>query len=464
MGRPRSSLALALLASGLAACAPSARPAPVLVHPETSVGEAAPARSVSSPAHLRWRAEVEGGAVQIAAYRGALAVVTQSGRLAVLDRQGQPVDIGLAYRDLTAVAAGDGALILGRASGRTIRVVSEDEISLASHVESASSPSAVANGYGPTTFTSIGDVLIRAGDGGEFTTFLEGLGPLTSLVANGGALLAASGRGALSISLTDASVTPLEESSPGAHSVTLDHQGLPLASVVGRGLLRYEPEGVVRRIEVPGAGELGALSFDAESRTLFAVDRDDGGAVLALDYLALLGDAPGPWAAREGRPMRVYRTRRARHDIEVSGAEYWPNRGEAEADYPADILWGFYPEEGLVFEGAPGVATATPAAVACAERSYAALIAFIDELPPAFLAALGPGVSSRFYLWVNDYSEAAPTFSHEVRPARFWYWARNPAVVGRVPGYWKWETTLTRDGVCHIPERAQIDAYLAERS
>jgi hypothetical protein len=35
--------------------------------------------------------------------------------------------------------------------------------------------------------------------------------------------------------------------------------------------------------------------------------------------------------------------------------------------------------------------------------------------------------------------------------------------VGRIPGFWKWETTLTRDGRCLVPERAQIDAYLTEK-
>jgi hypothetical protein len=50
-----------------------------------------------------------------------------------------------------------------------------------------------------------------------------------------------------------------------------------------------------------------------------------------------------------------------------------------------------------------------------------------------------------------------------MRPNRFWYWQRDPAVVGRIPGYWKWETTLTQSGECLVPERAQALEYLDEK-
>ncbi len=102
--------------------------------------------------------------------------------------------------------------------------------------------------------------------------------------------------------------------------------------------------------------------------------------------------------------------------------------------------------------------------MACAEKSYQALRAFVRTRPAKLHeAAKSPLTSARFYLWVNDYSEASPDFPHPVRPARLWYWQRKPQVVGRIPGYWKWETTLTRAGECQIPSEPQIGAYLQEK-
>src|SRR5512134_226066 len=96
----------------------------------------------------------------------------------------------------------------------------------------------------------------------------------------------------------------------------------------------------------------------------------------------------------------------------LAGAEYWPYAGTVDIDYPADVLWGFYPEKGVVPPGEtdPNPDTARPEAIACAEKAYAALRAFVDSDPAKLrrIVELGAdhGYVPRFYLWTNDYGRA----------------------------------------------------------
>ncbi len=159
----------------------------------------------------------------------------------------------------------------------------------------------------------------------------------------------------------------------------------------------------------------------------------------------------------------------AANGFELRGAEYWPYRGAADITYPDDVLWGFYPVAGEVPDGEtdPNPATARPAAVACAEQAHAALKTFLD-VPPAKLARIVELGGARgdvvplFYLWVNDYGEAASPFPPGVREARLWYWKRKQPAPPKPPGYWKWEATLAQDGTCHVPQASQIEQYLTE--
>jgi len=138
----------------------------------------------------------------------------------------------------------------------------------------------------------------------------------------------------------------------------------------------------------------------------------------------------------------------------LSGAEYWPYVGTTDIAYPDDVLWDFYPEG------------ATPAAVACAEQAYRRLERFVanDDATWKRIVELGAseGYTNKFYLWTNDYARAADPFPFPRRVNRLWYWKRNPPLPDRAPGYWKWESTLTQDGRCLVPEDAQIRAYLDE--
>ena len=152
----------------------------------------------------------------------------------------------------------------------------------------------------------------------------------------------------------------------------------------------------------------------------------------------------------------------------LAGAEYWPYVGSLDIKYPEEVLWGFYPQKGVAAPGEtePNADSARPQAIACAERAWKALQAFVASDPPTLrrIIALGAdhGYVPRFYLWTNDYGRAADPYPPGVRPARLWYWKRKEPDPERPPGYWKWESTLTQSGECQIPQQAQIDEYLAE--
>jgi hypothetical protein len=142
--------------------------------------------------------------------------------------------------------------------------------------------------------------------------------------------------------------------------------------------------------------------------------------------------------------------------------------GSAEIRYPEDVLWGFYPEKGVLAPGesTPNADSARPEAVACAERAFTALRGFIASDPPLLRKIVEHGAAQgyvpRFYLWVNDYGRAADPYPPGVREARLWYWKRKTPDPVRPPGYWKWESTLTQTGECRIPRDDAIATYLAE--
>jgi len=191
--------------------------------------------------------------------------------------------------------------------------------------------------------------------------------------------------------------------------------------------------------------------------------------VLVLACLAACGGAPAPASSPAAsspapEPMATFEL----GDYLLAGAEYWPYVGTEDIDYPADVLWGFYPERGVVPPGETdaNVDTARPEAVACARVAFDALRAFLatDDPTLAQIIDLGAdqGFVPRFYLWTNDYGRAAEPYPPGVREARLWYWKRKAPEPPKPPGYWKWESTLTQGGACLVPRADQIHQYLAD--
>ena len=152
----------------------------------------------------------------------------------------------------------------------------------------------------------------------------------------------------------------------------------------------------------------------------------------------------------------------------LAGAEYWPYVGKDDIKYPEEVLWGFYPQKGVVPSGETEANpdSARPEAIACAQESFAALQVFLASNPPKLHAIVERGEAAgfvpRFYLWTNDYGRAATPYPPGVREARLWYWKRKQPEPPKPPGYWKWESTLTQSGECQIPNPEQIERFLTE--
>jgi len=129
---------------------------------------------------------------------------------------------------------------------------------------------------------------------------------------------------------------------------------------------------------------------------------------------------------------------------QLAGAEYWPFVENEPFAYPDDVLWGFYPQG------------ATSDVKGCATTSFRKLKEFFGTNWTKMQRVVELGATNRFFLWTNDYSEAASGRAR--RPQQMWHW--NSGTHDYELGYWKWEATLTQDGTCLVPETAQIESAL----
>ncbi len=123
----------------------------------------------------------------------------------------------------------------------------------------------------------------------------------------------------------------------------------------------------------------------------------------------------------------------------LSGSEYWVFLASKEFMYPDDVIWDF-------------TGAAPKAAQDCALLAYNKLNAFLQNPSADFVELKNKGNTPNFYLWTNDYTQAAAT--QPERPAKFWHWNRGDKDYAK--GFWKWESTVTHDGVCTIPQDDQI--------
>lgn len=316
-------------------------------------------------------------------------------------------------------------------------------------------PTDVAAGYGDAAFVLDGAAgTIHRFEGTDSASLVQdaSLTEARALVRIGGSLFVGTPRGIAKVSLADAAVSMVRE---GVDVLDLAVDDIGALVVLGtEGLSRMLPSGDAAPLSTTTI-DAQRIAFDLVTTELVVVDGT--GSIGRIDYATLVPEGPQsrPIAHGEMGPF-------VESDSILAGAEYWPHRGSTPAKYPEEILWGFYPHEGEVFEGSTASATATDAAIACAEQSYAALKQWIPTATDALAKATATGKAPRFYLWVNDYTEADDPFPADMRQAKLWYWARKPAVAGRIPGYFKWETVVNQKGECSWPQPDQAMAFLSE--
>ncbi len=313
----------------------------------------------------------------------------------------------------------------------------------------------VAAGYGPTAFVLDGAAgSIHRADSDVLVPVLTdaALKGARALVRVGDTLFVGTPRGITRVSLSSGAVSSVRDGLD-VLDLTVDDIGALLV-LQPSGLARVLPSGDDAPLRTTTL-DASRIAFDLTTTQVLALGVE--GTVVRIDYASLVPDGP------DSRPITHGEMAPFDHaGFALAGAEYWPHRGSTPAKYPEEILWGFYPRVGEVFEGSASLATATSAAVECAEQSYAALQAWIPTATDALTQATAGDKAPRFFLWVNDYSEADDPFPADMREAKLWYWARDPAVPGRIPGYFKWETVVDQKGECHWPDPAQVQAFLSE--
>jgi hypothetical protein len=199
-----------------------------------------------------------------------------------------------------------------------------------------------------------------------------------------------------------------------------------------------------------------SLSFNPEVKNLFLLDKK--GIVSVYDYLALTHESSEEWALKSKRKMKPFETK----DVILVGSEYLIHSRNDNPELRENVLEGFYPEKNKVENGEMSDTTPNTKTMECAEQSFQAFQKWSEKVSPEFKNTVLNGTPPTFWLMVNDYSDIKGTPQDELRKATLWYWKRNPAVIGRFPGFWKWEAVLNQNGQCELPDAKEADKYFIE--
>ena len=71
------------------------------------------------------------------------------------------------------------------------------------------------------------------------------------------------------------------------------------------------------------------------------------------------------------------------------------------------------------------------------------------------------GGPSQFWLWTNDYTKAPLQAASGMRRAHVWHWCEEHTSPDC--GWLKFESTVSPEGVCKMPEAQQVSTYLQGR-
>jgi hypothetical protein len=199
-----------------------------------------------------------------------------------------------------------------------------------------------------------------------------------------------------------------------------------------------------------------SISFNPEVKKLYLLDKK--GVVSVYDYLALTHESSEEWTMKSNRKMKPFETK----DLILVGSEYIIHSRNDNPELRENVLEGFYPEKNKVENGEMSEITPNVKTMECAEKSFQAFQEWSKKVSAEFKNTVLKGTPPTFWLMVNDYSEIIGTPQDELRKAKLWYWKRKPAVLGRFPGFWKWEAVLNQNGQCELPNAKEADKYFVE--
>jgi ribosomal protein L30E len=243
----------------------------------------------------------------------------------------------------------------------------------------------------------------------------------------------------------------IAENTPNIKAISFDYYG-NLVTLTDGAVVKFSLKGEKQILPIEVKNAI-SLSINTTSNALFIINSD--GKMGFIDYFKLTNDPSGIALANQKRTMKPFETK----NMILVGSEYLYYSMNEKSELIEGGDDGFYPQKGVYLEGEPATKTPNPTVMACAEKSFEAFKKWSVNLPQEFQATTKE-TPPMFWLMVNDYSEIKQPLKEKTRDAGLWYWKRNPAVLGRVPGYWKWEATVTQEGKCTIPNAEQAKKYL----
>jgi hypothetical protein len=198
-----------------------------------------------------------------------------------------------------------------------------------------------------------------------------------------------------------------------------------------------------------------SFSMNPESKQLFLLDNQNK--ITSTDYLKLTNESAQEWKIKSNRKMKPFETK----DLFLVGSEYIIHSNDDNPNLRELFLEGFYPEKGKVENGELSSVTPNKKTMECAEKSYQAFLKWSKKVSVNFKNTT-KNTPPTFWLMVNDYSEIKGKILEEQRKAKVWYWKRKPAVIGRFPGFWKWEAVLNQDCKCELPNEIEAEQYFKD--
>jgi hypothetical protein len=234
----------------------------------------------------------------------------------------------------------------------------------------------------------------------------------------------------------------------------IDHLTL-LVALTDKNIVRI---GTDNKVEKLMENDLKHPSFSINPTTKKLLLLDEKGTVSALDYAQITKESPQEAQLRSKRAMKVFDTK----DLSLVGSEYIIHAENANHELRETYLEGFYPEKGKVENGSMSDITPNEMTIACAEKSYQAFVKWSKKVSKDFKNTVANGTPPTFWLMVNDYSGIKGTLPSTLRKASVWYWKRNPEVVGRYPGFWKWEAVLNQKCVCELPNETEAEQFFKD--
>jgi hypothetical protein len=377
-------------------------------------------------------------------------------QLQVLNSQDGKVKTGFQFPIIgieDIVAASNKLLwIIGKKEMTTYTFGTKKKVAIYSIPENANF-TAVVMGFDNTLFAldAATNKIYRFNKTWELLAESEELKNANCLLLNGSSLYVGTNNAIKEFHIGNKKISTIAQNVPNVKTMSLDFFG-NLVVLTNDFLARYTLDGekIVLPIDVK---DIETVVVNNSSNKLFVVNKKNE--LLTKDYLTAINESPKTWVAKSRRTMKPF----ANKDMMLVGSEFLYNYKDADGKQIEDVKDGFYPEKGIFVDGEQGTFTPSAKVMACAEKSYAAFTKWVAKLPKEFMTTT-KNTPPMFWLMVNDYSNIKDTLTEKKREAALWYWKRNPAIVGRVPGYWKWEATFTQDCKCEIPNEAAAIKYL----